>query len=433
MVPRTAEGHGSRVAIVLTQPVTEELDRPSRPALAQRALSCEVFDTFEGLDHLRPQWDEAVLRGEGSVYMTFDWLRVWWHFYGGAASLRLFMFWHGDRLVAVLPLYIDTLGWGLLRCRVARLVGANIPPKVFNPPVPEEHAPAVFVAVLDRLFTHDQCDVLSVGPASELARWRQPLEGLCLQRADLVGEWSALCGTHSVFHLPATMDAYYASLSKNERKHRRKYELRLLAKEHETHVDVVTDRDLVAQELDRFAEQHRQQWFAEGKPGHFGAWPRALAFNKALVDAQARLGRLRFIRILADGEVVANQYVFAFGSAYYWELPSRKVASEWERFSLGPTGIVTMLSRGIDEGMSRVEGGLAHYDYKVRLGAKEYGTHTYRIVAPRRLSSLRTRCLSAVRSCIGLVYHKVWYRRIAPRLPRFFWRPQLRSWLRLDF
>ena len=88
MVPRTAKGHGSGVANVLTEPVAEELDRPARAAPAPRALSCEVFDTFEGLDHLRRQWDEAVLRAEGSVYMTFDWLRVWWDFYRRSASLR---------------------------------------------------------------------------------------------------------------------------------------------------------------------------------------------------------------------------------------------------------------------------------------------------------------------------------------------------------
>jgi len=170
LVHRFAQGHCSRVANVLTQAIAGELDHPASNDPASRPLSCEVFDTFDGLDHLRRQWDDAVLRAEGSIYMTFDWVRVWWDFYGRSASLRLFVFWHKDRVVSVLPLYIDTLGWGPLRCRVVRLVGANIPPKVFNPPVPEEHAAAVFVEVLQRLFIRDQCDVLSFGPASNRCR-----------------------------------------------------------------------------------------------------------------------------------------------------------------------------------------------------------------------------------------------------------------------
>jgi hypothetical protein len=412
----------------------EEVDG-GRPATSEASvpLSCQVFRDFAGTDHLRAAWDDAVLRADGSVYMTYDWVRVWWQFYGEFAELRLFVFCARERVVAVVPIYIDTLGWGPLRFRVARLVGANIPPKVFNAPVPETCAVAVFTEVIAQLFVRDRCDLLSLGPVSETEHWKECLKTLCNQRGDLVGNCVVAYGVHAVFHLPADMDEYYGALSKNERKNRRKYDLRLLKKEYDTRVDVVSNAALVLQEFDQFAEQHRQQWFAESKTGHFGAWPHAFDFNRALVEAQGKLGRLRFIRILADGQVVANQYTFAFGERYYWELPGRAVGPTWDRFSLGPSGIVTMLAQGIAERMTQVEGGLAHYDYKVRLGAKEYATLTFRIVASGFQSRARFALLSLVRNCVGLVYHKFWYRRIMPRLPSSFWRCQWRLWLRLDF
>src|SRR5262249_6816037 len=139
------------------------------------------------------------------------------------------------------------------------------------------------------------------------------------------------------------------------------------------------------------------------------------------------------IRIVANNEVIANQYTFAFGNTYYWELPSRIVGEEWERFSLGPTGIVTMIEVGVKEGKERLEGGLAHYDYKVRLGAKEYTVKTVRVVAPTLGARWRFRIFGALRQCVGLLYHKLWYRRIVPRLPARYWRPQWTLWLRLDF
>jgi hypothetical protein len=404
-----------RTPVTLLSPVNR--DGEVAPVGASGQLSCRVFADFAGLDDLRTTWDDAVLRSGGSIYMTYDWVQLWWQFYGKSAELRLFVFWADERVVAVMPIYIDTLGWGPCRCRVARLVGANIPPKVFTPPVPDEFAAGVIAEVLAQLFCRDRCDLLSLGPVSELEQWTERLETACKLRADLVGQCIMSNGVHSVFHLPAGMDEYYSALSKNERKNRRKYELRLLKKDYDTSVEVVSDAALLSEAFEHFAEQHRQQWLAERRTGHFGAWPLALDFNRAVVEAQGKLGRLRFIRIVANGQVVANQYTFAFGDRYYWELPARAVDPKWDRFSLGPSAIVTMLAQGIAEGATRVEGGLAHYDYKVRLGAKEYAALTFCIVAARLPSRVRFAFVSIARNCLRLVYHRVWYRRIMPRLP----------------
>jgi CelD/BcsL family acetyltransferase involved in cellulose biosynthesis len=408
----------------------ERVESPVLPTPDLAALSCRVFGDFADLEHMRTAWDDAVLAAHGSVYMTYDWVREWWNFYGQSSELRVFMFSAGGRIVAVVPMYIRNLGWRPVTCRVARLIGANIPPKVFAPPIPAEFAVDVLTYVLAHLFERDRCDVVSLGPASETEPWTQCVRSI---RHDVIGACRMSGSVHSVFHLPPDMDTYYAGLSKNERKQRRKYELRLLKKEHDTHVDVVSDPAAVARELDEFAEQHRQQWLAEGKSGHFGAWPRALQFNHALVRAQAKLGRVRFIRIRADGRVIANQYLFAFGDRYYWELPSRVVDPEWERFSLGPTAVVTMIAQGIAEGVTRIEGGLAHYDYKIRLGATEYATRCFQFVRAGRGARVRVAGLGAVRKCVKVAYHKVWYRRIMPWLPARLRRPQAWPWLHLDF
>lgn len=397
------------------------------------ALTCRVFQSFEGLDYLRAGWDQACVRAGGSIYMSYDWVRIWWEFYGRGAELRLFIFFDEQKVEAVVPIYMDALGWGPLRFRVARLVGANIPPKVFDPPVPESCAPGVIGRVVDQLFEQDACDLLSFGPVSELQPVAKCVEGVCSHRTRLVRLRAVARGIHSVFHVPANMDDYYASLSKNERKNRRKYELRLLRKDYETHVDVVSDAAQASEEFERFAEQHRKQWGVEGKTGHFGAWPQALEYNRALVRVQGELGRLRFIRIAANGEVIANQYTFAFGDRYYWELPSRAVDPRWERSSLGPTGIVTMIEQALKEGITSIEGGLAHYDYKVRLGAREYSTLTFRILRATPMALARFALFSLLRKCFSNVYHKMWYRRLMPRLPRGFWRAQSEQWLRMDF
>jgi CelD/BcsL family acetyltransferase involved in cellulose biosynthesis len=395
------------------------------------SLSCTVYETFDGLDYLRDAWDEVVLRTSGSIYMTYDWVRLWWKFYGGSAKLKLFVFTDGERLLGIVPIYIDTLGWGPLRLRVARLVGANIPPKVFNPPVPRACAEDVLGEVV-RQTIGSGCDLLSFGPVCESEGWATQFHGLCTDGSRRLVRGKSACGVHSVFELPGKMEEYYSALSPSERKNRRYY-LRLLQKEYDTKVEITSDPASVVREFDWFAEQHKRQWYAQGQSGHFGGWPRALAFNRSLVEAQGKSGRLRFIRILANGEVISRQYIFAFAERFFWELPARAVDAKWDRFNVGNTAVVILLAQAMAEGIHRVQAGLGHYDYKVRLGAKEYPVVTYRIVAAGVLARTRFALFSLVRNCVCVVYHKMWYRRLVPGLPTFFVRPQWRWWLRLDF
>jgi CelD/BcsL family acetyltransferase involved in cellulose biosynthesis len=398
------------------------------------AVKYQIQTSFESLASWRRQWDEAVEKLGGTVYMTYDWARIWWQFYGKGKELRLMIFRAEGEVVGLLPLYIDTLGFGPLRLRVARLVGANIPPKVFDPPVREDASGPIFAEVLSQLLEKDRCDLLSFGPVSELHKSWSALEQAGREGGYYdAGPEASRDGVHTIFWLPKDMEEYYASLSKNERKNRRKYELRLLKSEYETQVDVLSDPNLVGEEFERFATQHATQWREEGKTGHFGAWPKGLEYNRALAAAQGALGRMRYIRIVANGTVICNQYTFAFGESYFWELPSRAVGKEWERFSLGPTGIVTMLEVALKEGKTRLEGGLAHYDYKLRLGAKEYPVRIVRISSNRASSKILLRFFNLIRDGLRLVYHKIWYRRIMPKLPARFWKPQSMLWVRFDY
>lgn len=412
--------------------VTSQGHASSLLRVTDEKLECRLETSFVPLEDQRAAWDEAVVRMNGSIYMSYDWARTWWEFYGHGKELRVFLFYVRGDIVGIVPVYIDPISLGPVRVRVARLVGSNIPPKVFDPPIQPSQGQGIFEHILVRLFQNDGCDALSFGPISDRQQTSAILQTTCTARADLVAKPRISSGVHSVFNLPATMEDYYQALSKNERKNRRKYELRLLKKEYETKVEIISDPKETGAEFDRFAEQHRNQWLAEGKTGHFGAWPRALEFNRALVGAHSALGRVRFIRIVANGQVIANQYTFAFGGAYYWELPAREVGGAWERFSLGPTGIVVMIEAGIHEGMARLEGGLAHYDYKIRLGAVEFPTKTTLLVARRSGSRFRMMLLNTLRLCLLYVYHKVWYRRLTPLFPKSLKRPQWMLWLRAD-
>lgn len=408
-------------------------------APARRETACvetpvvELAKTFESLSVTSEAWDDSVALLGGSIYMTWDWLRTWWQFYGEGRELRLYVCTAGAGIVGLIPLYLDQIGPRPFRLRVARLVGANIPSKVFDPPLARDWAAACLREVLHRSIHADRCDVVSLGPISATMEAWQVLRDM----NDRSGGLHVDCddsAVHTVFRLPPSHADYLKSLSKNEQKNRRKYELRTMRKAHDVEVSVISGPlQTLLEEFDRFVELHGAQWRPEGKPGHFGAWPDAVAYNRALVAALGRLGRVHFVRITADNTVVSSQYVFSLGRRWYWELPARLPGPEWERFSLGPSGIVTMVGEAISTGVRWIQGGLGHYDYKMRLGAEEHRAVTWRIRAVGAGSRFRQVVYDCLRVVVRFSYQKVWYRRIAPRLPAGASGSQWRLWLRLDF
>jgi CelD/BcsL family acetyltransferase involved in cellulose biosynthesis len=394
-----------------------------------------VADSFEAAGLDAAEWNRAVERLGGPVYMTWHWLRIWWQFYGQRDSLRIFVFRERENIVGLLPFYVSQLGFGPLSVQVARLVGANIPPKVFDPPLASGHGRSCLARAVTTLIQRDGCDLVSVGPVSTAwADTHQP-------ETDLSGPppgWVAQrqrAGVYTTFDLPGSLEAYLDTLGKNEQKNRRKYELRLLRKDYPVRVETLREPYAAVQAaFERFVEQHTRQWQAEGQPGHFGAWPRALEYHRALLPAMVAEGRARLMEIWAGETMVAGQYAFAHGSRWFWELPSRAIGSQWNRYSLGPTALVVMFGEAIKEGVRRIEGGLGHYDYKLRLGARE---HPVCNLWFRRSGGvgLRVRlgCLLGLQEALRWTLHKLWYRRIQPRLPPRWRRPQSKLWLRHDF
>jgi CelD/BcsL family acetyltransferase involved in cellulose biosynthesis len=398
-------------------------------------LECTIETSFAGLDALRETWDEAVIRLGGTIYMSYDWVRTWWDFYGAGHELRLFVFQSGDQVVGIVPLYIGSLGVWPLRLKVARLVGANIPPKVFDPPLDPAWAAAVMERVIQHLLVAERCDLLSFGFVSELHSSSAAIIQACRTLQPLVRPAVLISAdVQATFRPPGCLDAYLKSLSRNERKNnRRLYDLSSLKESYEVREDVLQEAAEVAVEFERFLEQHSEEWQSRGRPGHFYAWPKAAEFHRALVKVLGPARRVRFIRLLANGEVIASIYGFRLGTRLFAELPTRRNGSEWENYSLGRTIIVRTLLAAAREGITQVDAGLGHYDHKTRLGGEEGKAIRLHCVARRTLSRFRVQAWRGIHKALFLLYQKVWYRRVTPFLPRSFRRGQSGYICSLDF
>ncbi|MCC6360774.1 MAG: GNAT family N-acetyltransferase [Phycisphaerales bacterium] len=401
-----------------------------RNQISDAALEFQVFEDLAATGIPQAQWDEFVQSHRGDIYFSWEWLRTWWDFYGKGRIRRILVFRAGGRLVGVVPLMIFRVWVGPVPVRVARLLGADSTIVVLNPPVVADFAAEIYAQAIEHALLQERCDVISLAPLSGEGR-----AGVYARAAaERLGSHARLLraesiGVHSVFHLPPTGDAYLASLSKSERGNYRRDERRL------QELYSLDFRSLGAlgqleTEFDRFVELHHVQWRMAGKLGHFGDWPRSAGFAKALLRRLAPTGGANMDVFYASEQAVVYEFDFVFGDTHYWRLTSRVVNEEVEKRGIGRVTFVRRALAMISRGIRRIEGGPGHYDYKLRLGATEYPLESVVVAANRPLSLAKSRLLLAWSDWLNLAYYRVWFQRIAPRLPQFLRRPLWKSWIR---
>src|ERR1035437_5912239 len=128
--------------------------------------SIQLLHSFEDAESFRSAWNGLVLRSGSDVYQTFDWCRLWWHYYGARRQLHLLLCFSGEELVGLVPAFIETLWLGPARLRVAKLVGADYTLQLCNLPVLAEALPLVISRAIHHFLGEHHCDLLLLGPLS---------------------------------------------------------------------------------------------------------------------------------------------------------------------------------------------------------------------------------------------------------------------------
>lgn len=388
----------------------------------------KVLRSFEEAASLREFWDKLVVELQAEAYGSFDWCRIWWSHYGRGRDLRIFIFHAGGEMVGVVPMFRERL-WMCGGLRIAKFVGSDYALALCSLLVDNSWAGEAVKQIVAYWLNEGGCDAVWFGPLNGSGPSAEQVRQACRDLEPTVRfVKNAEIGVHSSFHLPASFDEFVQGLDKRQKQNYRR-DMNLLGRSFKVESDVISDEGPAMKEFELFQVMHAEQWAAQGKLGHFQDWPDGLAFNRDLTRDLARLGRLRFYRLLADGKVVSYQYGYRLGDRLCWRLPARPAAREWDRFGLGRVGLMKMIEDAISEGVRHIEGGCGHYDYKVQLGAKEYPVGSLLIAANRVGSRLRCRCLVLVSRLLHLLYYRIWFGRIAPRLPlrrRSLWR----SWIK---
>jgi CelD/BcsL family acetyltransferase involved in cellulose biosynthesis len=396
------------------------------------ALSLTWLEGPAALLPLQAEWQVLADRTGADPYLMPVWNRLWWrHFGAGRRSLCLVARQEG-RLVGLLPFCVERLWLGPLPLRIARLAGTDPHCMVFALPLEPGSADLVLAAALRHLTADLGCTAVSFTPVSALARHLAPLQALCHPGSGLALV-TADEGSHVVFPLPGSFEAYLGGLSKKRRGQFRR-DLKGLG---EVFGMAAEQGPPDAAGFDRFVEFHNRQWQALGRGGHFTDWPGSAGFYRDLAG-EAGGGGMQLFSLAGtiSGGVVplATQFALVAGTTAHWRLPARSLDAEAERLSVGKVGLLLMIEALINQGVTRIEAGRGDYGYKLDYGGEAVAVQRL-IVRPDTVSgALRLRLLLGWCDLLHLLHYRIWFLKLAPRLraltgrkPRPLWRAWIRT------
>lgn len=385
---------------------------------------------------LQADWQALVERVGADVFTRPDWVEVWWKHFGAGQRLACLVARRDGVLVGILPFCTKRLWIGPLPVRIARLAGFDPNCIAFQLALEDACARPVLQAAMQHLLGDLGCLAVSFTPVSDLATYLaalQDLRGANIDRSP--GQTSKLvvrddpAGSHIIFDFTTKFDDYLALLTKKRRAQFRRDVKGLQETFAMTRDDYAPD----AEAFDDFVQFHGQQWQATGKGGHFLDWPGSAAFYHDVAARNAAAKLVQLDRLNGTGGALATEFSLVAGHTAHWRLPARRIDPDIDRLSAGKIVFVLMFERMIKAGITRVEGGRGEYGYKIDYGGQTVPVHRLIVTRATALAQLRLTALLGWAGLLNLLYYRVWFLKLAPRLrKRTGVRPQplWRSWIR---
>ncbi|MHC4543139.1 MAG: GNAT family N-acetyltransferase [Planctomycetota bacterium] len=380
-------------------------------------LQVTCYRSFDEIQFLREEWDKLVESVGGDLFSSFDWCAVWWKHFGHDRRLELYVASGCGEVVAVLPLFRETIRWGPLALRVIRIVGCDHLTTTCNVAIHPKWIEPVAKTLMLELDRNGVWDMVHLGELPGYSRYAKALAealGRC-QRAGKV-----IFGDndypHMVFDLPPTFDEFLAFLSLKERRNVRRDERRCCRRGSVDYCEPANPREL-ERAFNVLIKLHGDNWAMRGRGGHFRDWPGVEAFHWELGKYLLRSNRLMFVEVRVNGEPVAVEYGGRFGRLVTWIIGGR------HQDITSRIGFCALVRSALATGATQIDALPGYYDYKRRLGARVMGVKTIAVFPPRWTSRLYVQLFKAVSWLIALVYHRIWFWHIAPwlrtKLPNF--------------
>jgi CelD/BcsL family acetyltransferase involved in cellulose biosynthesis len=285
-------------------------------ARAPAPVRVRVIKTDAEFAALAADW-ERLQSGAAltSIFQTFDWLHLWWTFYGRGRPLSVLVATAGAETVGVLAVYVETVTIFHVPVRLLRFVGTggDTTPDDLGPVLGRGREGEVARALADAVLAIPGWDVLLLTDMNPACPFTTAVAAVAAG-AGLKTD-SGRTEQISFMALPDTWEAWLQTLHR-DRRYRVKNIRKKLCAAHPARFFVWDDPATIDQGIDRLVFLHHKRWKSIGAQHGFNS-PEYVGFHRALMKACLARDRLRLYALELSGQVVAMYYFYRFRDAVY--------------------------------------------------------------------------------------------------------------------
>jgi CelD/BcsL family acetyltransferase involved in cellulose biosynthesis len=286
-----------------------------------------------------------------TVFQTPAWIQPWWKVFE-PGNLRSIAVWHGDRLVGLAPIYLESGSFG---ARLLPLgIGLSDYCDVLLAPDYTTEAAAVLVSAFERLGDWETCEFPELLPeACALALPVPPAFETQVMDASIA----------PVLQIPAAGDLFDIIPASQSRRIRRARSV--LSRSGDARI-IESCGSAAPQALGDLVRLHTAHWSNRGQDGVF-ADPRVQQFHARALPALAAQGLVRLYSVIIRDKVVAVYYGFQHGNRAYAYLEGYD--PQFSKFSPGNLVIAHAIDCAIREGAAEFHFLRGEEPYKFEWGA----------------------------------------------------------------
>ena len=408
-----------------------------RDSDVERDVHVEVYNNFEVLQPIQQEWDDFVEKNGGDIFLTYDWCRVWWKYYGENRDLALFVFRNNKSLVGIVPLFFERIWLGPVFLNVAKIVGADFGLTAVSLSLASDFQEEIVRGLSDKLQGYSW-DILLIGPLAGLYVNIEQFVGVCRR---CLGKSCRIrvsqSGVQTYVQLADSWEKQLGHLSKNQRRTiKRSYKdiSRTASEKGLSLASNIASNENFEEMFNGFVQMHQSHWKNIGEQGHFDDWPDALEFHREVAAAQLKRNRLRLLEVKLGERWLGYEYDYRFANRYYAILNARGSVDELPGISptvsIGSILYAEQAKNAIKENVRCIDMMRGGDNYKQRLGGKLHPVRNLFVCRRRPLVLVRVSLFRAFAWLLNVCYYKIWFRRIAPRLPihrGLLWRKWIKS------
>lgn len=373
-----------------------------------------VYGDFDQASHLREAWNDLAAR-TGGLLCSYEWCHAWWTYFSRWRRLEIHTLHDGHKLVAVLPLFRETIRPLGVRLRTVRALGCDYASEAVSLAIEPPYAEQFIHMVLEHVSRTGAWDILQIAPLRSYCTVVEQLAEACTRdqhvRSVIFGRqdnWLTL------FHLPDTYEEFLGSLPGKTRTemHRRQRQL----DERGVLVEAVFTPEQLERAMDAMVQLHQERWTSKGQPGRFGMIGAAQEFHRSLARRMLSSGQLLVLVLKVDDQVLSVLYGYRFGPRVHALFGSHCYDQQWQRYGIGRIMYSHLIRHAVAQGANEVDDGRGVFEHKLSLGGQLYGEQS--LVAVHKGWSSRLRFWAAMRASylIHVLYSRLWVDAIAPRI-----------------